>query len=285
MDGINYVRKKMPMIGLGTYLIKDEEGLRIAIDTALDSGYRFIDTAQVYRNEEMVGNALKDLLPKYQLTRDQIFITSKLDPKNSGPKAYENVCKSVEALGAEYIDLFLVHWPGRSGYPIKDKRNKDARKLAWQGLEKAYNEGLVRAIGISNFQPNHLDELMEYANVHPAVNQCEFHPAYCPQDVLESCKNHGILFQAYSSFGSTGNQDLLQHEPYIELAEKYECSVPQLLLAWSIFQGYSVLPKSTNPDHIRANFKAIDVKLEAEDVEKMKWATQKKFCWNPTSVA
>lgn len=114
----------------------------------------------------------------------------------------------MEAVGLEYIDLYLIHWPGKSGYKVQDKRNKEARKLAWQGLEQAYgkffwrefelfflDEGLVRAIGVSNFESTHLDELMEYARVRPAVNQCEYHPAYCPQEVLDSCAKHEIVFQ------------------------------------------------------------------------------------------
>jgi diketogulonate reductase-like aldo/keto reductase len=144
--------------------------------------------------------------------RKEIFITSKLNPKYNGAKAYEHVRKSVEALRTEYIDLFLIHWPGKSGLRVQDKRNQEARRLAWEGLEKAYgklafikvsiksicvclDEGLVRSIGISNYQPQHMDELMEHARIQPAVNQCEFHPAFCPQDVLDSCKKHGIVFQ------------------------------------------------------------------------------------------
>jgi diketogulonate reductase-like aldo/keto reductase len=130
-----------------------------------------------------------------------------------------------------------------------------------------------------------MDELMGHARVHPSVNQCEFHPAYCPQDVLDSCVKHGIIFQAYSSFGSSDNKRLLQHKPYGTLAQKYGCTVSQLLLAWSLSQGFSVLPKSTNPTHIRENFETSRIRLDPEDVEGMKWPKQKKFCWNPKSVA
>ncbi|KAI6175394.1 putative glyoxal reductase [Aphelenchoides bicaudatus] len=283
--GRDYVRSRMPKIGLGTYLITDEDELRGSIEAALKCGYRFFDTAQVYRNEDMVGEALRDFMPAYELSRKQIFVTSKLNPKNNGAKAYEETKKSVETVGLDYLDLYLLHWPGKSGYKVSDKRNKEARKQAWQGLEKALDEGLVKAIGVSNFQPDHLDELMEYARVRPSVNQCEFHPAYCPQDVLDSCEEHGIAFQAYSSFGSTEHaKELIKYEPYRELTAKYDCTTPQLLLAWSLSQGYSVLPKSTNPSHIRANLKALNIQLTEEDIESMKWENEKKFCWNPRTV-
>ncbi|KAI6211878.1 Peptidase-M3 domain-containing protein [Aphelenchoides besseyi] len=283
--GLEYVRKHMPQIGFGTYLISEEPEIRTVIEAALKCGYRFFDTAQIYRNEKIVGKALKDLMPKFGLKRQDIFVTSKLNPKNYGKQVYERIRESVEAIGLGYVDLFLLHWPGASGIKVQDKRNVEMRKLAWNGMEKAYNEGLVRAIGVSNFEPRHLSELVSYCHVHPALNQCEFHPAFTSPHVLKSCAQNDVIFQAYSSFGSTDNNSLLSYEPYDELAKKYDCSVSQLLLAWALNQGISVLPKSLNPDHIRSNFEASKIKISPEDVEKMKWSRERKFCWDPKDVA
>uniref|UniRef100_A0A914D016 NADP-dependent oxidoreductase domain-containing protein n=1 Tax=Acrobeloides nanus TaxID=290746 RepID=A0A914D016_9BILA len=152
-------------------------------------------------------------------------------------------------------------------------------------MEKLYREKKLRAIGVSNYNTNHLDELLAHASVLPAVNQCEYHPLYYQADLVNYCKEKAIHFQAYSSFGSESNkEDLLKNPKIISLASKYGCSVTNFLLAWSINQGISVLPRSRNPIHVKENFKALSIKLDAEDIEAAKASEQNKFCWNPSSI-
>lgn len=143
---------------------------------------------------------------------------------------------------------------------------------------------MVKSIGISNYESHHIEELMTHCTVIPSVNQCEYHPGYCPQDIVECCLKHGIHFQAYSSLGTSDTTTLLDTPLFKEFAEKYNCTVPQLLLAWAISQGISVLPKSTEEVHMRQNLEVLSITITLEDIEKMKLEDQKKICWDPRIV-
>lgn len=297
--GAEYVRKRMPMIGLGTWQVDGEKTVFDVLDAALDAGYRFIDTAQVYANEEEIGKALKTLLPKYNLKREDIFITSKLWCANQGAElCCKSVLESLRKLQTDYLDLMLIHYPGlfeidtnKNGYhnalDANDPKHGLLRGESWSELEKLYKEGKLRAIGISNYNVPHMEQLLKKAEVLPAVNQCEYNPYWYQPDVVKFCRDHGIHFQTYSSFGSAVNRkQMFEDEKINAMAARYQCSVQEFLLAWALSQGMSVLPRSTNPAHVRANFKiaAKNVQITPEDVEAVKAKNMNKACWDPSEV-
>ncbi|CAJ0577571.1 unnamed protein product, partial [Mesorhabditis spiculigera] len=285
MRGVEYVKAKMPKLGLGTWQVRNES-IPAAVDAALASGYRFIDTAQIYGNEAAIGKALKEALPKYNLQRADIFITSKLAPANQGPGAEKAIEQSLKNLQTDYLDLLIIHWPGSSN-PSESPKNKELRKQSWETMEKFYDEGKLKAIGVSNYTERHLQELLGHAKVHPAVNQCEYHVHYQTNSLVDYCKKNQIHFQAYSSLGSPEGRKKLAADPQvIAMAEKYKISVHVLLLAWAINQDMSVLPRSTQKAHIEENLKAASVKLDPADVKSLLSDTaDQKYCWDPNVVA
>ncbi|VDO53309.1 unnamed protein product [Haemonchus placei] len=286
--GRDYVRDKMPIIGFGTYQIRSETILRDVVDAALSCGYRFFDTAQVYGNEAKLGRIFEELLPKYDLERSDIFITSKVSPSNQGTNlARKSVEKSLENLRTDYIDLMLIHWPGTSGKPVDDPMNAERRKQTYEVLEEFHEGGQLRSIGISNYEVRHLDELLDHCKIHPAVNQVEFHPHFHQRDLYDYCMSHDIHFQAYSSLGGPNYREELFEDPdVIELAEKYDITVPQFLLSWAISQSISVLPRSTSRERTIANFSAKKIRISPKDIEKL-WNNGKchKASWDPSVVA
>lgn len=275
------------MIGVGTWEMKDKDVLYDVLDAALAAGYRLIDTAAVYGNEAFIGEALVRLLPKHGLKREDIFITSKLATRDQGAaKARAGALQSLSNLQTEYLDLYLVHFPGVEGIPSDDPRIKELRKESWLELEKLHREGKLRAIGVSNYLVRHLEEMDSYATVTPAVNQCEFHPHLIPEDVVELCRRRGIHFQAYSSLGTAANKAKLFAEPIVQqLAVKYACGPARLLLAWALNQGVSVLPKTSSPAHVKDNFSALEIKLDQADIDALSALGKgQRYCWDPTKV-
>uniref|UniRef100_A0A0N4ZNR8 Aldo_ket_red domain-containing protein n=1 Tax=Parastrongyloides trichosuri TaxID=131310 RepID=A0A0N4ZNR8_PARTI len=282
---MSYVKDKMPMVGYGTYQIKSKD-IFDCLDTALECGYRLIDTAQCYGNEEAIGDALQILLPKYGLSREDIFITTKLAPKFQGKeKCRKAVLKSLEKLQVDYIDLLLIHWPGTAHLSSSSCKNSLNRKDSWSELENFYFNNIVKSIGVSNYNIPHLEELLSYCKVKPELNQCEFHPYYNTPELVSYCKKNDIHFQAYSSLGSAKRKDdLLNDIDVIKLADLKGLTVPQLLLSWSLSQGISVLPRSKSREHIFENFQKIDVKLSKEDINLLIKQEQIKFCWDSSKV-
>lgn len=202
------------------------------IETAFQCGYRLIDTAAVYRNEANIGEALKKLLPKYSLSRSDIFITSKLSPRDHGFENMEKAfMKSLKALDCEYLDLYLIHWPGVQKLKSDDPRNAELRQESWKALEKLYSTGLVKSIGVSNYTVDHLEELLQFSTVMPAVLQVEFHPRLYQKDLLEYCKSKGIQLQAYTSLGQG---KLLEETTVRALAAQHSKSTAQVLLKWAL---------------------------------------------------
>ncbi|KJH46958.1 glyoxal reductase domain protein [Dictyocaulus viviparus] len=196
LSGRDYVREKMPTIGFGTYQIRSERVLNDVIDTAISCGYRFFDTAQIYGNEAILGRIFKKVLPKYGLERSDIFITSKISPANQGTElARKSVRKSLENLQTDYIDLMLIHWPGTSRRSVVDPRNAEYRQQTYEILEEFHRSGELRAIGVSNYEIRHLEQLLARCCIHPAVNQVEFHPHFHQVDLLEFCQSRNIHFQ------------------------------------------------------------------------------------------
>lgn len=272
----------MPMIGIGTWQIRSETVLRDVIDVGLAVGYRLIDTAQVYGNEPAIGRILQELLPKHGLSRADIFITSKVSPANAGKRAAASIEKSLENLKTDYLDLMLIHWPG-SSLKSEDERNKSIREETWAVLRDFKAAGKVRSIGVSNFEIIHLEQLPEPV---PEVNQVEFHPKFHQKELLGYCRQRGIHFQAYSSLGSPTHKECLFKDPAIvDLANKYRTTPAKFLLAWALCQNVSVLPRTTNVEHVRDNFEATKLKISKEDCESLLNNEQEvKTCWDPRVV-
>ncbi|MHC5200662.1 aldo/keto reductase [Myroides sp. LJL119] len=247
----------IPAIGFGTWQIPDGQATLKAVEQALDTGYRLIDTAAVYGNEKSVGKAINDSKVK----RNDIFVTTKLwntdrgyDP---GIRAFE---KSLDRLGLDYIDMYLLHWPAsESKYSDWAQKNLDS----WKALEHLYTKGLVRAIGVCNFLPEHLEPLLKQATIAPMVNQIEYHPGFTQNDVVTYCQKKDILIQAWSPLGQ-GN--ILENKTIVEMAKKYKVSPAQLTLAWILYHGHLPLPKSVTKERIESNFDVFDIELDAKDV-------------------
>lgn len=277
----------MPLIGFGTYKIQGNDTISMVLDAALAAGYRAIDTASVYKNEESIGACLSKLLPKYNLKRDDIFITSKLAPRDQGNgKCREAFQQSLSRLGLEYLDLYLIHWPGSSDMKPQDKRNRELRQQSWYEMESLIGEGKVKAIGISNYHPQHLKELLGYCKIRPAVLQNEHHPHLIQKEVMDLCFANNIHYQAYSSLGTSAKDNPVLSDPVIQkIAEKYEKSVAQILLRWAVQHDVGIIPKSTNPEHIADNCKVFDFQLSAEDLDKIDLLNkQHHYCWNASEV-
>jgi diketogulonate reductase-like aldo/keto reductase len=240
---------EMPYLGLGTYQSDNDEEVVNAVSTALDFGYRHIDTASVYKNEEGVGLGIQ----KSTIPRSDVFVVSKVWNSDQG---YDSTLKSfeesLERLQLDYLDLFLVHWP------VKDKY-----KETWRALEQLYAQKKVRAIGVSNFLQHHLEDLMASATVVPMVNQMEFHPYVVQQDLIGFCNEHAIQYEAWSPFmqGKVFTLDICK-----ELAQKYNKSVAQIILRWNLQKGVVTIPKSAHKKRILANADIFDFVLSPEDI-------------------
>eukprot|EP00128_Syssomonas_multiformis_P010937 Colp12_sorted_trinity150504_noHs@32650 len=285
---------KIPMVGLGTYQV-DEPGIRAAIPAALDAGYRLFDTAAGYKNESFLGSTLfgpDGALARRGLTRSDVFITSKLKVADQGyEKARLAIDASIERLGTDYIDLYLIHWPGAAKMEPGDVRHKDMRKGSWRAFEEAHKEGKIRSIGVSNYLKRHLEEMEQYANVLPMVNQFELHPLYYPMDVIEYCKEKSIFVQAYASLGQGAllKQSFLTDYTEIgEMCKKYNVEPCQIYLKWALRHDFGIIPKSTNPDRIKRNADLFSFNLSSEDLAYLDNIHRNgsiKFCWDSAVVA
>ena len=249
---------KIPCIGFGTWQTPNgDEGVNSVL-CALEAGYTHIDTAEGYENEESVGLAVK----KSGIPREKLFITSKLWNDMHG---YQNTLaafeKTLEKLGTDYLDLFLIHWPN----PLKYRDCwQEANAGTWRAFEELYEAKKIRAIGLSNFRPHHIDELMKTAKIAPMVNQIRLCPGDTQDELVAYCRERGILLEAYSPLG-TGK--IFAVPEMQQLAEKYGRSVAQICIRWSLQRGYLPLPKSVTPERIRENANVFDFELSEEDVE------------------
>lgn len=277
---------KMPILGLGTYKIRGTEQIYNVVDNALKAGYRSFDTASVYGNEEAIGSALCSLLPKYGLKREDIFITSKLAPKDQGAlKVTKAVEESLEHLCVDYIDLYLIHWPGVGNVTVDKEENRTLRLESWAGLVSLQEKGKLKAIGVSNYTHRHLTELLSFSSVLPSVNQVEFHPYFRQSDeLLTLCANYNILLQAYCSFGGTGVRELFEDEKILEISKKLEVKPCQILLRWALQNGYAIIPKTVDGERMKENTK-LDFVINEEDMEFINSISyRKKFAWDPENV-
>ena len=242
---------QMPWLGLGVWKVTAEGEARRAIHAAIEAGYRSIDTARIYKNEEDVGEAIRTS----GVPRDEIFVTTKIWNEDQGYDrtliAFE---ESRKRLGLDVIDLLLIHWPGT-----------DKFQDTWRAFEKLYKDGFVRAIGVSNFKVHHLKKLAETSSIVPAVNQVEYHPLLTQKELLAYAKQNGIQLEAWSPL-MQGNLD----QPVLqELAAKYGKSVAQIILRWDIQSGVVTIPKSVTPSRIAENGNLFDFSLSDEDMAKI----------------
>ncbi|MED3957677.1 aldo/keto reductase [Priestia aryabhattai] len=247
---------KMPWFGLGVFKVEEGPELVNAVKTAIVKGYRSIDTAAIYENEEGVGEGIRQGLKEAGLSREDIFVTSKVWNADLGYEetlaAYET---SLQKLGLEYLDLYLIHWPVEGKY-----------KEAWKALETLYKEEKVRAVGVSNFQIHHLEDLMKDGEVKPVINQVEYHPRLTQKELHAFCQKHDIQLEAWSPLMQG---ELLDNDVLKEIAEKHGKSVAQIILRWDLQNGVVTIPKSTKEHRIVENSSLFDFELDAEDVSKI----------------
>lgn len=238
----------LPMLGLGTYKITEQAQMTQAVSWALDAGYRLFDTAQMYGNEALLGNALK----ASGAERSSYFLTSKLEPCNSCDPAAA-LKRSLDALKTDYLDLFLIHWPGQQ---------QDRLAWVWQQLEQLHQEGLIRSLGISNCTPKHLQWIQAQCRISPAVHQVEHNPLLHEARLYQLCREQGIQLQAWAPL-MRGN---LEHPVLSEIARRCGKTPAQICLRWNIQHGFSVVPKSACWDRIFRNADIFDFQLSPEDM-------------------
>lgn len=253
----------MPAIGLGLYRSPKGEETQQAIKWAFEAGYRHLDTAQIYGNEQDVGIALQQT----EIPREEIFVTTKLwrDNHDNVRDSFET---SLEKLQLDYVDLFLMHWPV-----------KDSRLDAWDKMIELYDEGLAKSIGVSNFMTWHLEELLDYSDVVPAVNQIEYNPYLYKKDVLDICSEKGIILEAYSPLTKARKLD---DPPLMQIAEKYGKTPAQILIRWVLEQDVIVIPKSTNKQRINENIDVYDFEISTDDMQQLNKLDENLVTgWNP----
>lgn len=248
----------IPSIGFGTWQISEGKAVVNAVKCALTTGYKHIDTAAVYGNEKGVGQAIKES----GTDRKELFITSKVWNTERG---YEPTLKAFDQtlsdLQLDYLDLYLIHWPAtKNQFNNWEQINYDT----WQALEELYRLGRVRAIGLSNFLPQHIEPLLEQATILPMVNQIEYQPGYMQPECVEFCNKHNILVEAWSPLGSG---KLLKNETLQSIAKKYNKSVAQLCIKWVLQNGILPLPKSATPKRIKENLEVTDFTIELKDMD------------------
>ncbi len=243
---------EIPWFGLGVWQVEEGEDATTSVNAAIEAGYVLIDTAAAYKNEESVGKAIRES----GIPRDQLFVTSKLWNADQG---YESTLAAFDAtmdkLGLDVLDLYLIHWPVKGKY-----------KDSWRAMEKLYKDGRIRAIGVSNFQPHHLDDLLADAEVVPAVNQVEFHPLLTQNELLDYCTQKGIQVEAWSPLA---RGKLFDNDVVKTIADKYGKSPAQVLLRWVLDKGVVVLTRSVKPERIADNANIFDFQLTTDEIDQL----------------
>lgn len=241
---------KMPRIGLGVFKVEKEEELITAVKAAIENGYRSIDTASIYGNEEWVGEAIR----QSGINREDIFVTSKVWNADQGYEATRKAFNSsLKKMGLEYLDLYLIHWPVEGKYTE-----------TWRALEDLYKEGKIKAIGVSNFQIHHLENLLETAEIKPMINQIELHPKLAQAELRAFAAKHDMHIEAWAPLMQGG---LFENEILKGLAEKHGKSIAQIVLRWHLQNGIIVIPKSTKPKRIKENADLFGFELSQQDMD------------------
>ena len=248
----------IPCIGFGTWQTPDGDVAVRSVAAAIEAGYRHIDTAQAYGNEESVGKGIRES----GIDRKDLFVTTKLWNANHSYKlTMRTFEESMNKLGLDYLDLFLIHWPN----PIVFRDHwQEANAESWKAMEELYEAGKIRAIGVSNFRPHHIEEILKTAKVAPMVNQIRLCPGDTQDETVDWCREHGMVLEAYSPLGIG---QIFEVPEMQKLAEKYHRSIAQVCIRWSLQRGYLPLPKSVTPSRIQENLKVFDFELSDEDVQ------------------
>ncbi|KAJ8448606.1 hypothetical protein Cgig2_010493 [Carnegiea gigantea] len=277
----------MPLLGLGTYSSSnDRETTQNAIKMALKMGYKHFDTAKIYGSEPALGGAIMEAITEGLMEREDIFVTSKLwSSDHHDPLSALN--QSLQNLGLEYVDLYLVHWPVGfkpwAVYPIPNEEDFDKMDMeaTWAGMEKCLGLGLCKAIGVSNFSTTKLQRLLDFASIRPAVNQVEMHPMWRQNKLRKFCGEHKIHVSAYMPLGGPGNlwgSTAIVRDPIIQsIAHKHKATPAQVALRWSMQNGASVIVKSFNEDRMWENKGALDLKLDDYDMLNIEKLQERKI--------
>ncbi|MDY4022251.1 aldo/keto reductase [Staphylococcus borealis] len=248
----------MPKVGIGTFRVENNDECREAVKHAIVSGYRSIDTAKVYGNEEQVGLGIQDGLAATGLERKDLFITSKLYFEDFGrenvAKAYET---SINKLGLDYLDLYLVHWPGTNEAIMID---------TWKGMEDLYKEDKVKSIGVSNFNAEHFEALLAQVSIKPVINQVEFHPYFTQKALRKYLEVQNIHMESWSPFM---NAQILDDETLNQIGKEVNKTAAQVVIRWNIQHGVIVIPKSVTPERIEENINVFDFELTDEQMERI----------------
>lgn len=255
---------RIPVVGFGTWQSADGDEAYNAVLSALRAGYRHIDTAAAYENEESVGKAINDFLKESGVSRKDLFVTTKLWNGDHGRVLTEKaIDESLSKLGLDYLDLYLIHWPN----PLKFRdcwEEKNAE--SWKEMEDAVKDGKIRAIGLSNFWEHHIEALLKTASIKPVVNQIKICPGQSQRTLVEYSKKLGMVVEGYSPLGTGA---IFSNEFMKSLSEKYNRSIAQICIRWSIQSGCVPLPKSVTESRIKENLNVFDFELDAEDIEKI----------------
>nr|WP_106782738.1 aldo/keto reductase [Lysinibacillus timonensis] len=247
---------KMPWFGIGVFKVEEGPELVNAVKFAIKHGYRSIDTAAIYANEEGVGQAIREGIQEANISREDLFVTSKVWNSDLGYEstlaAYET---SLKKLGLDYLDLYLIHWPVEGKY-----------RDAWRALETLYKEGKVKAIGVSNFQIHHLEDLMKDAEIKPMINQVEYHPRLTQKELQGFCQEHDIQLEAWSPLMQG---QLLDNPVLQEIANKHNKTVAQVIIRWDLQNGVVTIPKSTKEHRIVENSDVFDFELTTEEMQQI----------------
>lgn len=255
---------KIPCIGYGTWQAPSGEVTIEGVKAAIKAGYRNIDTAAAYYNEDSVGEGIRQSIEECGVSREELFISTKLWNDHRGydltMKAFE---ESMSKLKLDYLDLYMIHWPAVKMW-YSDWREINAS--TWRAFEKLYKEGRIKSIGVSNFLAHHIEALIEDSEIKPMVNQIEYHPGFGQVESAEYCKKNGIVVEAWSPFG-TG--DVLKNNELKKFAEKYNKDVAQICIRWLLQKNILPLPKSTHEARIISNAQVFDFKLNDEEMRKI----------------
>lgn len=253
---------EIPKLGLGTWFIEDKDAAQAVVD-AVKAGYRHIDTAQAYGNESGIGQGIKNC----GINREDLFITTKLAAEvKSYEEAVSSINQSLETLDLDYIDMMIIHSPQPWVDFDEEERFFEGNREAWRALEEAYQAGKLRAIGVSNFQKEDLDNILSNCTVKPLVNQILAHISNTPFDLIAYTQEQGILVEAYSPIA---HGELFKNEKVAAIAEKYGVSIPQLSIRYTLQLGLLPLPKTANPEHMKNNAE-VDFTISDEDMEALK---------------
>lgn len=245
-------------LGLGTFRVENNDECREAVKHAIISGYRHIDTAQTYHNEEKVGQGIKEGLEATGLNREDLFITTKLWMTDYGRENVQSAYEaSLKRLGLDYVDLYLIHWPGQ---------DKDLITETWKAMEDLYNEGKIKNIGVSNFHVHHLEELLQEASIKPVINQIECHPYLTQKELRAYLEAQKIVAQSWSPLM---NGQILEDEVVKEIANELDRTPAQVIIRWNIDENIVVIPKSVTPSRIEENLNVFDFELSEDQLSRL----------------